>query len=196
MCNFVIIKLTIGVKFMEDFFQNVITYAAFTSILGIIITKFINKDSGDDNITGSDVVAFRIKKNAKIVLYIVCFVFLFVMPALSINTIIKDREIGLLIVNLFLIILAILSLLVVKYDKIIYKNGIFRKKNIFGKTRIYKFDDVVRVKYSANEKDSYLTLYLKNNKKLEIHSYYTNFNWVLKEIKIRKIEIYNKVGLL
>lgn len=177
---------------MEDFVQNVITYAAFTSILGIIITKFINKDIGDDNITGSDVVVFQIKKNAKIVLYIVCFVFLFVMPALSINTIIKDREIGLLIVNLFLIILAILSLLVVKYDKIIYKNGIFRKKNIFGKTRIYKFDDVVRVKYSANEKDSYLTLYLKNNKKLEIHSYYTNFNWVLKEIKIRKIEIYNK----
>ena len=176
---------------MEDFIQNVIKYACITSILGGIVAKFINKDRDEEKVTSSSVVVFEIKKNAKIVIYIACFVFLIVMPALSINTIIKDKEIGLLIFNLLLIILAILLLLVMKYDKIIYKNGVFRKKNIFGKTRIYKFDDVINVKYKTNRNDSMITFYLKNNRKFEMHSYYTNFDWVLKEIKIRKIEIYN-----
>ena len=176
---------------MEDFIQNVIKYACITSILGTIIAKFINKDRSDEKTINSDTIVFEIKKNAKIVLYIACFVFLIVLPFLSINTIIKDREIGLLIFNLFFITLAILLLLVMKYDKIIYKNGVFRKKNIFGKTRIYKFDDVISVKYQTNKNDSMITFYLKNNKKFIMHSYYTNFDWILKEIKIRKIEIYN-----
>lgn len=176
---------------MEDFIRDVIIYAAFTSTLFSIAAKFINKNRGEEETISSDYVVFKIKKNARIVLYITCFVFLVVMPVLSINTIIKDKEIGLLICNLFLIILSILSLLVIKYDKIVYKDGAFRKKNIFGKTRIYKFDDVIKVKYMTNKNDSFLTLYFKNNRKLQMHSYYTNFDWVLKEIKIRKIEIYN-----
>ena len=78
-----------------------------------------------------------------------------------------------------------------KYQKIVYKNGVFKKKNIFGKTKIYKFDDVVRAKYSTSNYYSSVVLYTKNKRKLQFTSYQNNIDWVLKEIKIRNIDIYN-----
>ena len=116
------------------------------------------------------------------------------MPAALISELTKDGSVGLLsiIISIIFIILSIYLLLVMKYEKIIYKNGVFRKKNILGKTKIYNFDDVVRAKYKVNKNDGVVILYFKNKRKLEINSYQTNFDWVLKEIKIRNIEIYNK----
>lgn len=61
----------------------------------------------------------------------------------------------------------------------------------FGKKRIYKFDNVIKAKYKESHSYKNVILYTNNNKKLEICSYLTNFDWVLKEIKVRGIDIYN-----
>lgn len=177
---------------MENFIFNFIKYFIILSLIGII-KKFMSKSRDEEeNITNSDVVVFILKKNAKLMLYISSFVFIIVFPAISINTIIKDKEIGLLICNIIMILIGIFLLYVIKYEKMIYKNGEFRNKNIFGKTRIYKFDDVIKAKYINGNNGKRIILYFKDNRKLPIESFHTNFDWVLKEIKIRKIEIYNK----
>ena len=183
----------LGVKKMEDFIQNYFKYFIIIAIGGLV-SKFMSKDRNEEQTMSSDVVIFEIKKNAKIILYIACFVFIVVIPAASISEMTKEGSVGLftLIINLIFIVLCVYLLLAMKNEKIISKNGIFRKKNIFGKTKIYNFNDVIRAKYKANNNDGIVILYFKNKRKLEINSYQTNFDWVLKEIKIRNIEIYNK----
>lgn len=140
----------------------------------------------------SDYVVFEVKKNAKLAIYIMCFLILIVLPIASIKPIFEDGDVGLLIGNIIFIFAAIYLLVGMKYEKIVYKNGVFKKKNIFGKTKVFRFDDVIKAKYQMNDGSGRILLYTKNKKKLEIHSFHTNFDWVLKEIKIRNIEIYNK----
>ena len=178
---------------MEDFIQNYLKYFIIIAIGGLV-SKFMSKERDEEKTISSDVVIFEIKKNAKIVLYIACFALMIVMPAALISEISKDGSVGLLsiIISIIFIMLSIYLLLVMKYEKIIYKNGVFRKKNILGKVKKYNFDDVTRAKYKVNKNDGVVILYFKNKRKLEINSYQTNFDWVLKEIKIRNIEIYNK----
>lgn len=178
---------------MEEFIQNYLKYFIIIAIGGVV-SKFMSKDRNEEKTTSSDIIIFEIKKNAKIVLYIACFALIVIMPAALISELTKDGSVRLLsiIISIIFIIISIYLLLVMKYEKIIYKNGVFRKKNILGKTKIYNFDDVVKAKYRINNNDGRVILYFKNKRKLEINSYQTNFDWVLKEIKIRNIEIYNK----
>lgn len=178
---------------MEDFIQNYFKYFIIIAIGGLV-SKFMSRDRNEEKTMSSDVVIFEIKKNAKIIIYIACFVFIVVIPVASISELTKEGRIGLLtlIISLTFIMLSVYLLLAMKYEKIIYKNGVFRKKNILGKTKIYNFDDVIKAKYKVNKNDGVVILYFKNQRKLEINSYQTNFDWVLKEIKIRNIEIYNK----
>jgi len=178
---------------MEDFIQNYLKYFIIIAIGGIV-SKFMSKDRNEEKTTSSDIIIFEIKKNAKIVLYIACFALIVIMPTALISELTKDGSVGLLsiIISIIFTILSIYLILIMKYEKIIYKNGVFRKRNILGKTKIYNFDDVIRAKYKVNKNDGVVILYFKNKRKLEINSYQTNFDWVLKEIKIRNIEIYNK----
>ena len=91
---------------MEQFIQNFIKYFIIISSGGIVV-KFMSKARDEEKKTNSDIIVFEIKKNAKLVLYIACFVFLVILPAASINLIIKDKDIGLLIFNFLLLYLSI-----------------------------------------------------------------------------------------
>lgn len=103
---------------MEDFIQNYFKYFIII-VAGGIVSKFMSKDRDVEKATSSDVVIFEIKKNAKIVLYIACFVFIVVLPAATISELTKEGRIGLvsLIINLIFIILSIYLLLVMKNEK-------------------------------------------------------------------------------
>lgn len=156
------------------------------------LSKFMSNDREEEKTKDLDNVVFEIKKNAKLAIYIMCFLILIILPIASIKPIFEEGNIELILGNLFFIPSGIYLLFGMKYERIVYKNGIFKKKNIFGKTKIYKLDDVIKAKYQMNNGSGRVVLYTKNKKKLEIHSFHTNFDWVLKEIKIRNIEIYNK----
>ena len=133
------------------------------------------------------------KKNVKIVTTIIGLLSIIVFPSLAIATIIKGNtdEAELIIIGAVFLIMGLYILIGMKYQKIIYKDGKFIKKNIFCKKRIYRFDNVIKAKYKENNSYKSIILYTTNNKKLVIYSYLTNFDWVLKEIKIRGINIYN-----
>lgn len=154
--------------------------------------KFMSKEREEERTKDSDNVVFEIKKNAKLAIYIMCFLFIVVLPIASIKPIFEDGDGGLLIVNIIFMSLCIFLLFAIKREKIIYKNGIFKKQGLIGKTEFIKFDDIIKAKYQQGNGNARVLLYTKNKKKLEINSYQTNFDWVLKEIKIRNIEIYNK----
>lgn len=163
-----------------------------TRYLNNELGKFMSKEREEERTKDDDNVVFEIKKNAKISIYVMCFLILVVLPIASIKPIFVEGDGGLLIGNIIFILSAVYLLIGMKYEKIVYKNGTFRKKNIFGKTKVFKFDDVVKAKYQMNNGSGRVLLYTKNKKKLEIHSFHTNFDWLLKEIKIRNIDIYNK----
>lgn len=165
-------------------------------IIVSLLIAFMNKNNKSDNLYNSDDSDFKIldcKRNVKIVMTTISLLSIIVFPLLSIITIIKDNtdETELIIISTLFLIAGLFVLIGMKYQKIIYKDGKFIKKSIFGKKRIYKFDNVIKAKYKENNSYKSVTLYTNNNKKLEICSYLTNFDWVLKEIKIRGIDIYN-----
>ena len=116
---------------------------------------------------------------------------LVVLLIASIKPVFKEGNVEVIFANIIFIPAGI-YLLIGTNDEMVYKNGIFRWKNIFGKLRTFKFDDVVKAKYQSGNGSARIVLYTKNKKKLEFSSFHTNFDWVLKEIKIRNIEIYNK----
>ena len=171
---------------MEEFIRNLLIMSIIA--LGIV---FMSRSDKKEKIENSDVIVFDFKKNIKIVLKILCFFLMIVLPAFCIRTIIEEKNIGVLIFCIVCILYSLILLIIMKYKKIIYKNGVFKKKNIFGKTKIYKFDEVVRAKYSTSNYYSSVVLYTKNKRKLQFTSYQNNIDWVLKEIKIRNIDIYN-----
>lgn len=165
-------------------------------IIVSLLIAFMNKTNKNDNLYNSDDPNFKIldcKKNVKIVMTIVGLLSIIVFPSLSIATIIKDNtdEVELIIISAVFLIAGLFILIGMKYQKIIFKDGKFIKKSIFGKKRIYKFDNVIKAKYKENNSYKSVILYTNNNKKLVIYSYLTNFDWVLKEIKVRGIDIYN-----
>lgn len=167
-------------------------------VVGIVslLTAFMNKDNKSDDLYNSDEPNFKIldcKKNVKIVTTIIGLLSIIVFPSLAIATIIKGNtdETELIIIGAVFLIMGLYILIGMKYQKIIYKDGKFIKKNIFCKKIIYRFDNVIKAKYKENNSYKSIILYTNNNKKLVIYSYLTNFDWVLKEIKIRGIDIYN-----
>jgi len=171
---------------MEEFIRNLLIMSIIA--LGIV---FMSRSDKKEKIENSDVIVFDFKKNIKIVLKILCFFLMIVLPIFTMRTIIEEKNIGVMIFCIVCILYSLLLLIVMKYQKIVYKNGVFKKKNILGKTKIYKFDEVVRAKYSTSNYYSSVILYTKNKEKLQFTSYHNNIDWVLKEIKIRNIEIYN-----
>ena len=167
-------------------------------ITGFIISlliAFMRKDNDKDKeyLNNSDIIVLDCKKNVKTVMTLVGWFAIIFFPALSLITIIKDDTdaIELIVMSTFFLLAGSYLLIGMKYQKIIYKNGSFVKKNILGKNKIYSFNDVVRAKYKSNNAIETIILYTNENKKLEINSYLTNFDWVLKEIKKRNIEIHN-----
>ena len=171
---------------MEEFIRNLFVM----SIIAFVFI-FMSKSEKTEKTENSDIIVFDFKKNTKIVLKILCFFLMIVLPAFCIRTIIEEKNIGVLIFCIVCILYSLILLIIMKYQKIIYKNGVFKKKNIFGKTKIYKFDEVVKAKYSTSNYYSSVVLYTKNKRKLQFTSYQNNIDWVLKEIKIRDIEMYN-----
>lgn len=172
---------------MESFISKFIS-----AILIILVFKFMSKKQKNEDIIDSDIIIFQPKKNAKIISYIMCFILIIIFPLVSLKTIIKDKETALLIVNLISIFFGVCLLLATKYDVTTYENGVFKKKNIFGKTKVYQFTDVVKAKYINNDVAGSITLYFKNKKKLEFNSFETNCNWLLNELEKRNIDICNK----
>jgi len=171
---------------MEEFIRNLFVM----SIIAFVFV-FMSRSDKKEKIENSDVIVFDFKKNTQIVLKILCFFLMIVLPIFCMSTIIEEKNIGALIFCIVCILYSLILLIIMKYQKIVYKNGIFKKKNIFGKTKIYKFDDVVRAKYSTSNYYSSVVLYTKNKRKLQFTSYQNNIDWVLKEIRIRNIDIYN-----
>lgn len=153
--------------------------------------KFMSKEREEEITKDSKNVVFKVKKNAKISIYVMCFLISVILPIASIKPIFEDGDGGLLILNIICIPVSIFLFIGTK-DEMVYKDGVFRWKTIFGKTKTYNFDDVIKAKYQEGNGSARIVLYNKDKKKLEFTSYHTNFDWVLKEIKIRNIEIYNK----
>lgn len=165
-------------------------------IIVSLLIAFMNKTNKNDNLYNSDDPNFKIldcKKNVKIVMTTIGLLSIILFPVLSIITISKDNtdEAELIIISVVFLIMGLFLLIGMRYQKIIYKDGRFIKKNIFGRKKIFKFDDVIKAKYKSNNAYNSIILYTNKNRKLEINSYLTNFDWVLKEIKIRHIDIYN-----
>ena len=173
---------------METIIRSIIVGIIFS-----LVIVFMKKDKNEDTINDNDVVVLDCKKNVKIVMTIVSLFGIIVFPIVPVILYIQKEPdvVPFIIMSLIFFIFGLYLLIGMKYQKIIYNNGTFIKKNFLGKSKKYKFDNVVRAKYKRNGWFDSIILYDSQKRKLEINSYLTNFNTILKEMKIRHIEFNN-----
>ena len=165
-------------------------------IVGFVISlviAFMKKGKDEENMSESGIIVLDCKKNVKIVMTIVSLFGIVIFPIIPVILYIQKEPdlVPFIIMSLIFFIFGLYLLIGMKYQKIIYNNGSFIKKRLIGKERILKFDDVVNAKYKKNGWYDSIILYDYQNKKFEINSYLTHFHTILKEMKIRHIDIYN-----
>lgn len=155
----------------------------------IFLIKLMTKDSDDKNVN-KNIIILDCKKSVKIIMTIFGIIEVSLLPILCILSIIKGNIINreLFILGILFLPFGLITLIGMKYQKIIYKDGTFIKKNVFGKEKKYKLIDAIKVTYVKNFFDT-ITLFYDNNKKLEITSFLTNVNLVLGEMKSKNINI-------
>ena len=115
---------------MEEFIRNLFVM----SIIAFVFI-FMSKSEKTEKTENSDIIVFDFKKNTKIVLKILCFFLMIVLPAFCIRTIIEEKNIGVLIFCIVCILYSLILLIIMKYKKIIYKNGVLKRKIFLAKQK-------------------------------------------------------------
>lgn len=132
--------------------------------------------------TLDDKVVLKFTKLQPVLLIILGITWL-VLGVLAGVSYIEEKDTSLLIFSVlsFILIIGIIILFIYFIKKnIIYENDTFYYDNFFQKKKVFKYEDIKRIKYQKLEG---VKVYMKNKKKFFINEQMTNFSLIFNKLK-------------